>query len=97
MGNFTSMTPGLTDVRENDNKFLIFQSLELFKNGFICKFRQLCSVLFIIESTYENLQLISQHNPSAFFYSFEYEGRNSFCNAFFIGNQPRVPHGMSIQ
>nr|CAH0102948.1 unnamed protein product [Daphnia galeata] len=67
MGNFTSMTPGLTD---------------------------LCSVLFIKESTYENLQLIAQHNPSAFFYSFEYEGRNSLCNAFFIGNQPPVPHGV---
>jgi hypothetical protein len=24
MGNFTSMTPGLTDVRENAKKFLIF-------------------------------------------------------------------------
>ncbi|XP_046449413.1 juvenile hormone esterase-like [Daphnia pulex] len=67
LGNFTSMTPGLTD---------------------------LSSVLFIKEGTYENLQLISQHNPSAFFYSFEYEGRNSLCNAFFIGNQPPVPHGV---
>ncbi|XP_046631314.1 cholinesterase 1-like [Daphnia pulicaria] len=68
MGNFTSMTPGLTDM---------------------------CSVLFLKGPSYEISQLVSQHNPNAFFYSFEYEGRNSIFNYVFAGNPPPFPSGVA--
>ena len=55
----------------------------------------MCSVLFLKGSTYETSQLASQHNPNAFFYSFEYEGRNSIYNYLFINSDspPPIPHG----
>ncbi|XP_046631305.1 cholinesterase 1-like isoform X3 [Daphnia pulicaria] len=68
MGNFTSMTPGLTDM---------------------------CSVLFLKGPTYEMSQLVSQHNPNAFYYSFEFEGRNSIFNYLFAVNTPPFPPGVS--
>jgi len=68
MGNFTSMTPGLTDM---------------------------LSVLFLKAPTYETSQLVSQHNPNAFYYSFEYEGRNSIFEYTFASNPVPVPHGVS--
>ncbi|XP_032791458.2 cholinesterase 1 [Daphnia magna] len=68
LGNFTSMTPGLTDM---------------------------CSVLFLKGPTYETTKVVSQHNPNAFFYSFEYEGRNSLFTYLFAKNPPPIPHGVS--
>ena len=56
----------------------------------------MCSVLFLKGSTYETSQLASQHNPNAFFYSFEYEGRNSIYNYVFSGNLPPIPHGFNF-
>ena len=55
----------------------------------------MCSVLFLKGPTYEMSQLVSQHNPNAFFYSFEYEGRNSIFNYLFAVNTPPFPPGMS--
>ena len=58
----------------------------------------MCSVLFLKGSTYETSQLASQHNPNAFFYSFEYEGRNSIYNYLFINSDspPPIPHGQNF-
>lgn len=53
----------------------------------------MCSVLFIKESAYETSQLISEYEPNTFFYSFEYEGRNSMCNIYFVGDQLPIPNG----
>lgn len=53
----------------------------------------MCSVLFLKGPTYETTQLVSQHNPDAFFYSFEYEGRNSIFSYLFAANPPPIPHG----
>ncbi|XP_045023594.1 LOW QUALITY PROTEIN: acetylcholinesterase [Daphnia magna] len=58
----------------------------------------MCSVLFLKGPTYETTQLVSQHNPDAFFYSFEYEGRNSIFSYLFAmqnANPPPIPHGVS--
>jgi hypothetical protein len=52
------------------------------------------SVLFLKAPTYETSQLVSQHNPNAYFYSFEYEGRNSIFTYAFAVNTPPVPHGI---
>ncbi|KAI9552097.1 hypothetical protein GHT06_022434 [Daphnia sinensis] len=68
MGNFTSMTPGLTDM---------------------------CGVLFLKEPSYETTQLASKYNADAFFYSFEYEGRNSIYNYVFAANPPPIPSGVA--
>ena len=54
------------------------------------------SVLFLKAPTYETSQLVSQHNPSAYYYSFEYEGRNSLFEYNFPSNAPPVPHGMNL-
>jgi hypothetical protein len=55
----------------------------------------MCSVLFLKGPTYEMSQLVSQHNPNAFYYSFEFEGRNSIFNYLFAVNTPPFPPGTS--
>ncbi len=57
-------------------------------------FDQMLSVLFLKAPTYETSQLVSQHNPNAFYYSFEYEGRNSMNDYSFASNPVPVPHGI---
>lgn len=52
--------------------------------------------LFLKAPTYELIQLTSQYNPESYFYSFEYEGRNSLFGYLFVGNPPPVPHGKSF-
>jgi hypothetical protein len=54
------------------------------------------SVLFLKAPTYETSQLVSQHNPNAYYYSFEYEGRNSIFEYAFALNTPPVPHGINL-
>ncbi|KAK4035777.1 hypothetical protein OUZ56_027860 [Daphnia magna] len=53
------------------------------------------SVLFLKAPTYETAQIVSQHNPNAFYYSFEYEGRNSIFEYAFAPNPVPIPHGVS--
>jgi len=67
MGNFTSMTPGFTDM---------------------------CSVLFLKGPTYITAQYNAQHNPNTYWYSFNFEGRNSLFTYFFIKSDPPIPHGV---
>lgn len=55
----------------------------------------MCSVLFLKAPTYETTQLVSQHNPDAFFYSFEFDARNSLFIYLFAANPPPIPHGMT--
>jgi hypothetical protein len=54
------------------------------------------SVLFLKAPTYETSQIVSQHNPNAFYYSFEFEGRNSLNDYSFSRNPVPVPHGIRL-
>ena len=54
----------------------------------------MCSVLFMKAPTYEMSQLVSQYNPNAFFYSFEFDARNSLFIYIFNNNPPPIPHGI---
>lgn len=54
------------------------------------------SVLFLKAPTYETSQIVSQHNPNAFYYSFEFEGRNSLNDYSFSMNPVPVPHGIRL-
>ncbi|KZS04109.1 Carboxylic ester hydrolase [Daphnia magna] len=70
MGDFTSMTPGLTDM---------------------------LGVLFLKSAGYETVRLHSLHNEHSYWYSFNYEGRNSLFIYLFASNPPNYPpvdHGV---
>ncbi|EFX83387.1 hypothetical protein DAPPUDRAFT_240264 [Daphnia pulex] len=52
----------------------------------------MCSVLFLKGPTYENSQLVSQHNPNAFFYSFDHADELIYL---FIYPFPSIPPGLN--
>ena len=89
MGNFASMTPGLTDVSGLHKLQVEFEITIWF-------IEQLCSVLFLKAPTYEMMQYHSDHNANSYFYAFNFEGRNSLFTYIFIRDPPPIPHGMSI-
>lgn len=53
----------------------------------------MCSVLFLKSPGYETVRLHSQHNPHSYWYSFNFEARNSMFIYLFVGNWPPIPHG----
>ena len=55
--------------------------------------RQMCSVIFIKEGSYETVREHSRFNPAAYWYSFDYEGRWSLFPYIFFGKEPPIPHG----
>ena len=53
----------------------------------------MCSVLFLKDPTWELIQLTSQYNRNSYFYSFEFDARNSLFIYLFPGDKPPIPHG----
>ena len=88
--NFTSITPGLTDVC-----FIIIIDERSTSTNY--KFHlQMLGVLFLKAAGYETVRLHSLHNPAAYWYAFHYEGRHSLFQYLFVSNPlnyPPMPHG----
>lgn len=53
----------------------------------------MCGVLFLKDPTYQMIKNTHRYNPDSFFYSFEYEGRNSIFIYLFPNEKPPIPHG----
>lgn len=47
------------------------------------------------EGGYETVNLHSKHNPKAYWYALNYEGRHSLYNVMFFPNIPPIPHGVN--
>ena len=54
---------------------------------------QICSVLFLKDPTWELIRLTSPYESNGFFYSFEFDARNSLYTYLFVGDRPPIPHG----
>ena len=89
MGNFTSMTPGLTDVKKTIS--CLWKVLIEILTWIVLE--QICSVLFLKDPTWELIRLTSPYESNGFFYSFEFDARNSLYTYLFVGDRPPIPHG----
>ena len=93
--NFTSITPGMTDVRflTNDTRYSSDERATIMNYKF---YLQMLGVLFLKAAGYETVRLHSLHNPHAYWYAFHYEGRHSLFQYLFVTNPlnyPPIPHG----
>ena len=86
----------IDDARANGCKFFFSLFFNSITDSWIpyIPLTQMCSVLFLKAPTYETSQLVSQYNPNAFFYSFEFDARNSLFIYIFAANPPPIPHGV---
>ena len=54
----------------------------------------MCGALFLKGPTYETAQYNALHNPNTYWYSFNFEGRNSLFVYMFLNADIPFPHGI---